>query len=59
MTELHNTILGRRFFEATLPKIATELARLNQNLEALVKALRAFPAPPAADEREQWLRGPK
>ncbi len=29
------TQMGRRFFEATLPKIADELARLNTTLEPI------------------------
>jgi hypothetical protein len=31
---------GHRFFEATMPKIADQLDRLNANLEALVAELR-------------------
>lgn len=36
MADFHATKMGQRFFESTLPAIAKELARLNQNLEALL-----------------------
>ena len=34
------TRMGQRFFEATMPKIADQLERLNANLEALLAELR-------------------
>lgn len=34
------TRMGHRFYEATMPKIADQLERLNTNLEALVAELR-------------------
>lgn len=37
---LFQTAMGKRFYEATMPKIADQLARLNTNLEALVAELR-------------------
>jgi len=38
--DFFRTRMGHRFFEATMPKVADELARLNTNLEALVTELR-------------------
>jgi hypothetical protein len=38
--EFFQTRMGMRFFEATAPKIADQLERLNANLEALVTKLR-------------------
>jgi len=38
--DFFRTRMGHRFFEATMPKVADELARLNTNLEALVAELR-------------------
>lgn len=32
----HATIMGRRFYEATMPDLVRELARLNKNLERLL-----------------------
>ena len=32
--------MGQRFYEATMPKIAEQLERLNANLEALLAELR-------------------
>lgn len=41
--EFFQTRMGQRFYEVTMPKIADELARLNQNIEALVAAINIFP----------------
>jgi hypothetical protein len=38
--EFFQTRMGARFFEATAPKVAEQLERLNGNLEALVAELR-------------------
>ncbi len=35
-----STRMGARFYEATMPKIADQLERLNANVEALVTELR-------------------
>lgn len=40
--DLFRTRMGQRFYEATLPKIADQLERLNANVEALVAELRAL-----------------
>jgi len=34
------TRMGQRFYEATMPKVADQLERLNTNVEALVTELR-------------------
>jgi hypothetical protein len=46
--EFARTPMGRRFFEATVPKIADELARLNTTLEPIAAALQALTSPPMA-----------
>jgi hypothetical protein len=46
--EFARTPMGRRFFEATLPKIADELARLNTTLEPIAAVLQALTPPPTA-----------
>ena len=38
--EFFQTRMGARFFEGTMPKIAEQLERLNDNLEALLVELR-------------------
>jgi hypothetical protein len=38
--EFFQTCMGTRFFEGTMPKIAEQLERLNDNLEALLAELR-------------------
>ena len=37
--------MGQRFYEATMPKIANQLERLNTNIEALVVELRKLKMP--------------
>ena len=37
--EFFQTLMGRRWYEATAPKIADQLERLNTNIEALVTEL--------------------
>jgi hypothetical protein len=52
--EFFRTRKGRRFFEATMPKIADHLERLNANLEALVAELRKRgETPPSTDSKQQ------
>jgi hypothetical protein len=46
--EFFQTMLGRRWYEVTAPKVADQLERLNANLEALVTELRL-----AREAREQ------
>jgi hypothetical protein len=38
MAELHETRMGQRFYESTMPAVARELERLNGILERAVKA---------------------
>ena len=40
MSDFFRTRMGQRFYEATMPKLADQLERLNANIEALVAALR-------------------
>ena len=39
MTEIFRTAMGRTFYDHTLPTIAKELARLNDQLERIAAAL--------------------
>jgi hypothetical protein len=43
--DFFKTRMGQRFYEATMPKIADQLERLNTNIEALVAELRRLSAP--------------
>lgn len=43
--EFFKTRMGHRFYEATMPKIADQLERLNTNIEALVAELRKLSSP--------------
>ena len=43
--DFFKTRMGHRFYEATMPKIADELERLNTNIEALVAELRRLSSP--------------
>lgn len=49
--DFFKTRIGQRFYEATMPKIADQLERLNTNIEALVaeparaKPARSWPTP--------------
>ena len=38
--DFFKTRMGQRFYEATMPKLADQLERLNTNIEALVAELR-------------------
>ena len=52
--EFFQTRMGARFFEGTMPKIAEQLERLNDNLEALVAELRnRREVPPSTGSRQQ------
>ena len=37
--DFHRTAMGRQYYERTLPKLADELARLNERLQAVVELL--------------------
>jgi len=40
VVEFFQTRMGARFYEGTMPKIAEQLERLNDNLEALIDEVR-------------------
>jgi hypothetical protein len=46
----HNTRIGQRFFEVQLPKLITELARLNNSLEQLTAKLAELASPESSDD---------
>lgn len=35
--DFHQTVMGRTFFEGTMPALVRELRRLNDNIEKLIK----------------------
>jgi hypothetical protein len=45
--------MGQRFYEATMPKIADQLERLNTNIETLVAELRRLRSPRVSEEQGQ------
>lgn len=45
MSDFFKTRMGQRFYEATMPKLADQLERLNANLEALTAELRRLQSP--------------
>ena len=47
--DFFKTRMGQRFYEATMPKIADQLERLNTNIESLVGELRKLQAPARND----------
>ena len=51
--EFFATRMGQRFYEATMPKIADQLERLNANLEALLAELRKQGTTPATATLQQ------
>ena len=44
--DFYRTAMGRRFFEATMPDLVRELARLNTNLERLLAHVERDAQPP-------------
>jgi hypothetical protein len=52
MSDFFRTPMGQRFYEATMPSLVRELARLNQNLERLLTVVEcdAKPAPPVSED---------
>jgi len=40
MDDFYKTRAGRQFIDSTMPKIAGELEKLNENIKALAQALR-------------------
>ncbi len=52
----YRTQMGHRFYEATMPTLARELARLNDNLERLLAALERKPDAAAAPTKTEAPR---
>jgi hypothetical protein len=51
MTDFFRTHMGQRFYEATMPSLVRELARLNQNLERLLVVVeKSTPASTAPED---------
>ncbi len=46
-SDFFRTRMGQTFYEATMPSLVRELARLNQNLERVVAIAEKQAAPPA------------
>ena len=50
MSDFFRTQMGHRFYESTMPSIARELARLNDNLERLLAVVEREAAKTAEGE---------
>jgi hypothetical protein len=48
--DFFRTRMGQRFYEATMPKIADQLERLNTNIEVLIAELQKLQAPGRNEE---------
>ena len=46
------TQMGQRFYEATMPTLVRELAKLNENLERLLVVLERKPEPTVSKSEE-------
>ena len=46
----HATVMGRRFYEHTMPELVRQIAQLNEHLERLVNAAEASPTPKPEEE---------
>ena len=57
MGDFHATKMGQRFFDSTMPAIAKELARLNENLEALLAELKLRREPATNTPPAQHVNG--
>ncbi len=55
MSDFFRTQMGHRFYESTMPSIARELARLNDNLERLLAVAEREAAKPAEGEPTSGL----
>jgi hypothetical protein len=51
MIEFFQTVMGKRYYEHTLPELVRQLTRLNTNLEAIVA--RMEPAPRTETKQDQ------
>lgn len=55
--DFFKTRMGQRFYEATMPKIADQIERLNTNIEALVAELKLQRLGPVAPAPESAAPG--
>lgn len=55
MSDFYKTILGRQFYEGTMPKLVKELEKLNANLSRLGKPQEAKPEKPSPHDIEGTL----
>lgn len=55
--DFFKTRMGHRFYEATMPKLADQLERRNNNLEALVIELRALRVSRATVTAQEYRDG--
>jgi hypothetical protein len=54
----HLTVMGKRFFEGTIPALVEALAQINASLATIAKRLEATaPAPAEPDRTEENPRG--
>ena len=49
----HQTVMGRRFFEHTLPRLVEEVARLNEGLGRLAEVMEERPTPPGLQDGDK------
>jgi chaperonin cofactor prefoldin len=49
-TEFYRTVMGRRFFDVTMPELVKQLARLNENIEKLIAVARTEPHGSCTDD---------
>ena len=49
----HQTVMGRRFLESTIPKLVEEIAKLNATVAELVKAIEKTAPSAKASEDER------
>lgn len=47
----HATVMGRRFYEHTMPELVRQVAQLNEHLERLVNAAEASPNPKSQEDK--------
>lgn len=55
----YRTLMGQRFYEATVPSLVRELGRLNQNLERILAAFEEKPQSTATATAESKPEKPR
>lgn len=50
MIEFFQTMMGKRYYEHTLPELVKQLTRLNTNLETILARLGPAPSAPTKDQ---------